>query len=265
MLKKNKAFTLAEILIMLVIMSIVTTIILQTTKPLTQGYKSLYYYALNNVKKIGGELVAMKSTGKLEIDDTKFCPGLIDILTTVGYDSVCGPLYTANKITPFGDLDETKLGVPTFVLGNGQRFYLSTRIPELPNMGYRVITVDLNGKSRPNILGQDIVSFIMYDNGEVVPVGNAAEDKSYLMVTTKIFSKYTGNHTGNYVKDAEGSKLLSYRNGVCTAGYSSAFSDYCSSSAGFLNSYTVNDSCTPENANTFCQVSYIKPMINIKM
>ncbi len=74
---------------------------------------------------------------------------------------------------------------PNFRLTNGMRVYLSEWDFNsiISNVyGYRLIGVDLNGKSGPNKLYDgtqtpaDIITFLVLDNGEVYPLGIAADN-----------------------------------------------------------------------------------------
>lgn len=259
---KRSAFSLSEILIILLIMSLITVLMLQNMKNSKLGYKTLYYFTLKNVQQSSGELVSESKSSSLDADDATFCSKLIRVFNTVGYDSVCGPQYSGSSLTaPFAGLSESVLDTPSFVISNGQRFYISTRVPVVP--GYRIVNVDLNGKASPNVADRDIVAFAIFDNGEVLPLGTAADSKDYLMVNTKVLSKASGKQTTpGFVSDSEDSKLLSYRQGVCVAGYTLPYDMYCSSGAGFLNTYSVDDNCNPTNSLTFCRVNYVKPLIN---
>ena len=75
---------------------------------------------------------------------------------------------------------------PTLMTTNGQRYYLSKHTFSeaiSPYYGFRLLAVDLNGKSKPNISDvarsnkvPDIVTFLILDNGEIFPLGVAADN-----------------------------------------------------------------------------------------
>lgn len=263
MFGKHKAFTLAEILIMVTIIAIITVLMIQTTKNLKIGYKTLYYFTLKNVQKAAGELASNSNNALLDVDDDTFCNKLVGIFNTVGYESSCGPRYQgSNLASPFAGLSESMLDNPTFVITNGQRFYISNRNEQPTGLGYRVFAVDLNGKGSPNAFDKDIVSFAVFDNAEVIPLGIAADNTDYLVVNVKVLSKTTAKQTNpSFLFDNTGNKFFSYRHGICAAGYSTSFADYCDAKAGFLHSYYTDDKCLSSNELTFCQVNYIKPLI----
>lgn len=75
---------------------------------------------------------------------------------------------------------------PTLLTTNGQRYYLSKHTFNdvvSSHYGFRLLAVDLNGKSKPNISDvahsnkvPDIVTFLILDNGEIFPLGVAADN-----------------------------------------------------------------------------------------
>ena len=75
---------------------------------------------------------------------------------------------------------------PTLITTNGQRYYLSKHTFNdviSSHYGFRLLAVDLNGKSKPNISDvahsnkvPDIVTFLILDNGEIFPIGVAADN-----------------------------------------------------------------------------------------
>ncbi|MBQ9244915.1 prepilin-type N-terminal cleavage/methylation domain-containing protein [bacterium] len=80
-----------------------------------------------------------------------------------------------------------KTATPNIITTNGQRYYISKwkfdKTNVSPIYGYRLIAVDLNGKSGPNLAKRisgknfpDVVTFMVMDNGEVFPLGHAADN-----------------------------------------------------------------------------------------
>lgn len=269
MFTKKKAFTLSEILIILAIMSIITVLMIQNNKNLKLGYKTLYYFTLKNMQQASGQLISESTYGVMDLHNPTFCNKFLRVFNSVGYDSVCSTQYTGSSlVSPFAGITKENLDTPTFVISNGQRVYVYDRIEGSP--GYRIINVDLNGKAGPNDLDQDVVAFAIFDNGNVLPLGTAADSKDYLMVRDKTMSRTYGTQRspGFVLSDEEPkTNILSYREGVCKAGYTFPYSTtYCSNSSGINEKeYLTDDNCVPNNNLTFCQVQYVKPLININM
>lgn len=95
----------------------------------------------------------------------------------------------------FKDFDENEdYKNPTFITNSGKFYYLSKWIGSKSedstkgvsdNYGYRLLAIDLNGKKRPNQMEYienkkipDIVKFMIMDNGEIFPLGVAADNLS---------------------------------------------------------------------------------------
>ena len=129
------------------------------------------------------------------IDDNRngnivFCQAFAALTNSVGTPK-CGEgdMIDVNFVSDnpaFASFDTTK---PNIITTNGQRYYISkwkkdSRVSDL--YGFRLVAVDLNGKSRPNKIDTltnskksnppDIVEFLVLDNGEVFPMGLAADN-----------------------------------------------------------------------------------------
>ncbi len=275
----KKGFSLAEILIMLVVLGIIAAIIISNNKNNTYGYNQLYSFVFNNIQKITGQLLSESASSKLDENDSEFCTKIVEMVNISGNEINCHALtpaeiianplaqddfYISVKETPFLGLTDTVIDKPNFSLSNGQRFYLSRRIPDLP-FGYRIMSVDINGTARPNEINRDIVAFLVYDNGEVLPLGKAADDKIYLSVTVSKYNKSTGINTGEYVLSESGNKFLTFREAFCKAGLTSSFLNYCKIVGGFDKDYYVDNACLSTSPTTFCQLRYIKTNFKVRI
>lgn len=136
-----------------------------------------------------------------------FCTKLADMVNTSGKVN-CGEddLYNV----AFDEHDEPYLdvtngdftfAVPNFRTTNGQKYYISKHIVDSKvsdSFGFRLIGVDLNGNSKPNVSDQavtrkapDVVTFLIADTGEVFPLGSAADN---------ILEMQNGHPTGRVVQ-----------------------------------------------------------------
>lgn len=259
MYSMKKAFTIAEIMMVMAIMAIMIMAFMQTD-PLTPKYKSLYYYTYQNIKKFGGEVVAKKGNSALDTDDATFCTNLIKGLNTVGGSNSCAVFYNATIAAPFTGMADADIENPSFSIVNGQRYYVSKRVAGAP--GYRIISVDLNGKSRPNTLKKDVVPFAMYDTGEVLPLADPVDDTTYLTVSARKYSVSSGRPLLNpYVENSSGKRILTFREGFCLTGSPTSYANYCTNSPAI----TVAPGCEAGNAATFCKFDLIKPLIDVKI
>lgn len=253
----KKAFSLTELMVMMMIMAVIIVVVIRGSHAFSPKFRTLYYYTFNNIKKFAGEVIADASDKTLSTNDAAFCTSMLRNLNTVGGYDDCSRFIDGTKDSPFGSMTKEDLDNPSFSLSNGQRFYVSNRVDELP-IGYRIIDVDLNGKAKPNGFNQDVVPFVMFDTGEVVPIGTPAKDTSYLMTYVMSYKVVTGNPTGTYILNSAGKKFLTYKEGHCLAGYPTAYAYYC-------GAYTVDPACAPGNPSTFCKVSVVKPLIRVRL
>ena len=123
--------------------------------------------------------------------------------------------YNSADAQPYIENLSPNLNKPNLITTNGQRYYISKWKYDPGNVsdiyGYRLIAVDLNGKSGPNKVNPkdpkvdtgsvvtynppDIVTFMVMDNGEVLPLGVAADN---IVFTHKRVQYITANVLGYY-------------------------------------------------------------------
>ncbi len=238
-MKKNKfGFTLAEVLVCLVIIGVIMAVSVQTIKVIRASYSSLAYFEFLNIQKIAGEMIAgltfesMKDSQGANIgnpttmktfngvsyttitdDNTVFCKFVTSLSNTVGIDSSneCSNLFDVSQgasepkliITDSGEGSEWDN--PTFISTSGRRYYISRKVAEGTSIsdkyGYFLISVDLNGTQGPNTTEYDgkkvpdIVTFMILDNGEVFPLGVAADnlkvgERTTLYLNSKVKGYY---------------------------------------------------------------------------
>ncbi len=237
-MKKNKrGFTLAEVLICMVVLGIIMAISVGTIKIIRASYSSLAYFEYKNIQRFAGEMIAGRTmqvlkdkTGKsitptimkqtkaghyitLITDiNSDFCQQITGLSNAIGEVSCSNlPEVTMQewnkRSEPTLIIDEKTTpnlyNNPTFISNSGRRYYISKRVisrnedknkdPDTiinyadtrivaDEYGYRIIAVDLNGTQAPNTSiydGRkvpDIVNFMILDNGEVFPLGVAADN-----------------------------------------------------------------------------------------
>ena len=220
-MKRNKrGFTLAEVLICLVVIGVIMAISVQTIKIVRASYTSLAYFEFLNIQRMAGEMIAgatpeiLKDAKGMNIgfpttskkspegisyttitdDSTVFCKYATALSNTVGTDAEneCSSLFDVvegggePKLVIFDNGEGSDWDNPTFIASSGRRYYLSNKVPMGSSVsdkyGYYIIAVDLNGTQGPNTTEYDgrkvpdIVNFMILDNGEVLPLGVAADN-----------------------------------------------------------------------------------------
>lgn len=229
------------------------------------------------------------------------CNTLVKMSNTSGRTG-CNGLFTAeiSDATDEPYISDFNYLNPTFITTNGQRFYLTKRNFDesiSSDFGYRLIAIDLNGKSRPNSievsvnkLPPDVVTFMIMDNGELYPLGVAGDNfqissersiqyinaraKGYYYsdnpdITTGIPEDcYVNKKSGrqqvcNYrivpIKSIDGKSLYSYREAFCNALGENKSIAY----SDYCYGITRNPLCPPSSeAQKFdaCEIETIKPM-----
>lgn len=260
--------------------------------------------------KTPNSLVSCKDVGNSGEETNVFCKSMVSMMNTSGKID-CTNLHTAQVTngTPYIDEGSIDVNSPNFVTTNGQRYYLTSwayNSSISDDYGFRLIAVDLNGKSKPNTMTasshktpSDIVTFLIMDNGEVYPLGIAADNieltggKTIQYLNAKVKGYYYSYDTtrtdgipqectmktksgnvkscnyavvyleNNKVTDTNKAKsFFSYRQGYCNSlgGNSSTFKTYCIDTDG--SRIDGNFLCPPSNNEKqfdLCLVENIKP------
>ena len=325
MKKIRKGFTLSEVLIAVVVIGIIFALSVQTIKIIRTSYTSLSYFAFNNITSIMRELYAVQNAKEGETstilckknngtsvhvlkpdqmpeeDTIQFCNALP---TGSGSNSVCNNIVKMSNTT--GATNCTNL-FTALISEETDEPYISdfnhydARISD--EYGFRLIAIDLNGKSKPNTIEKsankippDVITFMLMDNGEVYPLGVAADnlpitgDKTAQYLTARVKGYYynensertSGIPSDCYWKTKDGTiqlcnyavvpiknsdtnlAIFSYREAFCASlgqNRTATYTDYC---------YGINQNelCPPSNNEKrfdLCQVETIKPLFRYNL
>lgn len=200
--QSQKGFTLAEMMIVITIIAIVSVVTIRIQKSRTYyETKFMTYSAYTNLKRAAGELLAdgyeldpstgiVKSLPKVAdkaaadaSDPMGLCQRITDVMNINGSASCSQP--------PVNDGTNFNLATANFVTTNGQRFYNFGKDPDPtadPDVFVYTVYVDINGKNsgRKDVYGVDVVKFTINTNGIVLADSPAATDRNYLTASVKI-------------------------------------------------------------------------------
>lgn len=253
LLKKLNAFTLAEIMVVMVIISVLASGTITLTK-YKNNYvnKYMYYSAFINLKQGVGALI---SEGCSDSDLTNSICDAKNKLPRYGYNasySTRNLCYRLSQVfNTVGTIDCTQTATsgfstatPNFILTNGIRFF---------NLGTTAATnsytiyIDFDGPRRSGTLNTDVMAFIINTDGSVYPEpsSTAANDATYLAASVR-YRNTAASPVYIWLY-----KSISYRAALCyaTGSYNGAA----------CTSPTQDAACTTNN----CQVVIIKPLSSI--
>lgn len=229
-MKIKSAFTLAEIMIFMVVVATLLTILFVTLKPtkvLTdKNVKYRYAAAYDALNLATYDLMAKEDTDPFNVtgenSDIKgfqrLCKGLADYINTEN-DNCTNPIPQSTAFLRDESTDFRKL-TPNLTALNGMKFYISKLITDdiMPkdkrkyynnedpdfDLKFYMIYVDLNGKDftqRPHgIVAQnkktnpDVFAFAVVQTGDSIPVGIAEYNVKYLQTRVG----YTENSSTYY-------------------------------------------------------------------
>ncbi|MDD3237767.1 MAG: hypothetical protein PHV37_06685 [Candidatus Gastranaerophilales bacterium] len=277
-LKNKCAFTLAEVLVMLLLVGVLVSLGTQVVVQRQNNYKHLYIAAYKNLKDIAGEMVATSPTKKISYGYTEtgttvnFCQKMADIFSTEAGTTPCSNTY--NNVTSLTTPDK-----PSIVLINGMRLYIPTAFVTPGTTNYfneqvAYIAVDLNGEKGPNQIDSqsytgkrtpDIVFFAITDGGVVMPMSPLADDPNHFLANVQLCTYENGCST-DLTKDLKYT-YLPIREAISRAAeFPSPISGTKAynndTSTFFKKSYTVDTDCEKTNTTTFCRVLPILPFFS---
>ena len=228
---ERKAFTLPEVLIVMVIVGVISVLMLTMVKPNDKALKYQYYNAYNTLQTAAFNiyqdvqdaiLYDFKDKSKKFAEGTgsaasrDFCKKLAvqrgsEVSNEYGYINTiewnCNSFSSVNESTTnFSSL------TPAFIASNSMKYYISPlqtkQFPDTLSIGnsttinYFIVWVDLNGDRRPNTNKMenenrppDIVPFIVTTSGEIIPIGVPINDMRYMQAYVKIPTETSERHT----------------------------------------------------------------------
>lgn len=214
---KKIGFTLAETLIAMVIIGVVVALSIPSLKSVDKkAYKYQYMSAYTALSKayynglINGynpfretpdaNGVTLVHDAANDTGTETLCKGLTSFINTttnvktasVDYNTSCSATKLATSLATPADFAYTKV---QFIANNGMKFYLTGRLGDgnLENgMYFYIVYVDINGSKKPNSFDYDrdadgkvtsypdIHAFAVLSTGNVIPIGYAEFDPTFL-------------------------------------------------------------------------------------
>lgn len=187
---KNKAFTLAEVLITLVIIGVIASLTIPTLKKvsdekayvsgLLKAYSELSS-ATKTIRRTEGPVAIWTNLGS-DTAATEIIKKYKTVMPSVGVPSREYNIYTLNNETSSVDTSTFTDDSRTITAADGVIYNL-TSVNNCTAEGaskncFRFI-VDVNGANEPNMIGVDIYAFDVMKNGDVNPVeGKCPPDES---------------------------------------------------------------------------------------
>ncbi len=264
----KNAYTLAEIVITMVVLAIVVSVTLQiTTSKITRVNKYNYYAAYTALTDLAAELVYESEDGT--IPATGLCSKMEELINIydkelevngVDVTPSCSNTHAITTTTDF-----TKLN-PNLVTRNGMRFYnlnpwynpITKLAGEDENdaQGY-TIYIDIDNERGSGKLYQDVYPFYLTKSGKVIPAypdsGKSGGNSNFLMqfsVRADEFANVGGNETRS---EHWLLKSVSFQEAACKSGFIKS-PTYC-------GTVTIDTRCNDSvNANADCIMVPVKPI-----
>ncbi len=268
-MKKNnfkKAFTLAEIVVTIIVLGIVVAVTMKiTTTKITRVNKYNYYAAYTVLSDLAAELTYESDDGTIPLsglcsifEEQLNLSGENVVVNNVERTPSCSIGHSINSTTDFTAI------VPNLVARNGIRFYnlssISSPISQLNGAtgndltGY-TIYVDLDGQRGKGELWNDVFPFYLTISGKVIPAyptttataGGNSKDSMLFSVRYDVFST-----EGGIDKREEHwlVKSASFKEAACKSGYVK--------SVVYCNGYTIDTNCAQDDSD--CILVPIRPI-----
>ena len=199
--KSLKAFTLAEIIVVLGIASFIILAMMAIIRPSDKELKHQYYKAYHLLATATYNLYMdglnrTDPTTKIATG-TQFCEDLLFYMNT---STPSSDRCKGTRVSILGN-SFTEAGIQ-YVASNGMIFYFSPDIND-PELGLlRIVWIDINGPRGPNTAEwtkrrpADIVAFAVVDYGEVIPLGYPRIDERYMVA--RVYVPSTGDEDSTY-------------------------------------------------------------------
>ena len=205
-IKLKNAFTIAEMLIVLFIISVFLTIIISSIHPSNLPMKIAYsriYHALEDTIYTN----AVRGEDNFPKKGIDLCNVFSSMMNVSGGSTTCETKTILNVENPGSTTSFT--AEPSIKAVNGVKMWIESSSNDEPfimltasgkAIKYYIVYVDLNGENKPNSAVwsenrlADIVAFVVTDDTTIVPIGFQEIDKRYLdAYVVKLMEDESGN------------------------------------------------------------------------
>lgn len=284
-MKKLKiAYTLAEIVIVLLIIAVIVSVSIKTTKTKLDSIVSLTYYsAFNTLKHVSDTMLKeYRDTEDYRANTTdigdsshetiprsgeKFCAMFALFVNTKTVANEQDFICRGDSVTDTSNFNEKK---PDLTLRNGMLLYNISKGPfeisdlnnntgvdikynaadgreiDVNKWGY-IVYIDLNGDKGNGELWDDVYKFYITMSGKVIPVYNAAGDggNNRFHLQVSVIEE---------IEETWIKKSVSFKEGACSSGYVGSATPYCSAAPAVTKAVK----CAAEDA--VCKLKIIVPV-----
>ena len=195
----KKAFTLAEMMIVFIIIGIIISLGVSSVKPWEKSYKFAYHRMYNALSlAIYNHMVNTSDDDAFPKNASLFCEALLEYINTSEHltnatdiKNYCSGRYISTLPTyPEADPIRPANGTKLWISSNSGKPYTMTVEQEAleitDTVRYYIVIVDLNGDKKPNTSKwkrdqmADTVAFAVTDKYSVIPLGYPEVDSRYL-------------------------------------------------------------------------------------
>ena len=266
----KKAYTLAEVVIVMIVIGIIVGITMQiTASKVEQANKYMYYATYTTLKDFATELIA-DNTDMETLGGGSLCTQIQNRLNlmgqkiTVAGKEVTPSCSTAHNLSNKTDFSEV---VPNLVLVNGIRLYnLKGALVTISQLngaadeekkGY-IIYADINASRSSSTLYKDVFPFYLTISGKIIPAypssGTAGGNNPNDMMFSVRYDEIKNVSNNETRIEHWLVKSVSFKEAACKSGYETS-STYC-------NGYTIDTKCSDVGADcVLVPVTPIKYMV----
>ena len=226
-MKKIKAWTMAELGVALLCLSVLATVTIVVVQPRKVALRAYYEATFKNLKSINNVIVS-NNDGSLPAEN--YCETIRDT------SNIGGTINCTSSSVPTGGSD--KKGTPNFTLPNQAMYYgfekkFSTST-DSDKFGKKIkVWVNVDGTRGRNVSNDDVLPFWIYQSGKILPIEADANTANLLRASIVVYDKNVSVKTPKEIIPD-----LSYMEANCKANSDEYLSSDCTSKG-----YSVISQC----------------------